>query len=353
MVMKNNFSFEQNELTKLKSNEELLIACRQQIQLEPHNPENYLGLGNLLLQDSNQLEEALEAYQKSISLSSSNNRLAAYQGITRVIKQAVSVAKINQPPYEKIILYAGIGGLCNRLRSLCSYLVLRDFLDIPLFICWDTEEACNCYFSELFEPICETISPQSMLQFFSSKNASQILYVYVGVDAYKTYLEDNIYIGTFRTQYLEYIRKIKAKSHFLQEIEEFKQQHWTDTDHIVGLHIRRTDLYPHMKSRNLQSKFSSDENFISAIEKEIDNGCSKFFLATDNEITQNIIHNNFPGKIISYCHTFNNKNKRHTSVENALIDLYLLSNCQKIIGSYYSSFSEYAADLGNVPLIYA
>ena len=164
--MKNNFSVEQSELTKHKSNEELLLACRQQIKLEPNNPENYLALGKLLRQDSNQLEEALEAYQKVINLTSSYNTLA-YKGITKVIKKAASIATINQPPYEKIIFYAGIGGLCNRLRSLCSYLALRSFWDIPLFLCWYPEEACNCYFYELFKPVCETISPQSILQLFS------------------------------------------------------------------------------------------------------------------------------------------------------------------------------------------
>ena len=78
MAIKNNFSFEQSELTKHKSNEELLLACRQQIKLEPNNPENYLALGNLFREDSKQLEEALEAYQKAVYLSSSSNRLAAY-----------------------------------------------------------------------------------------------------------------------------------------------------------------------------------------------------------------------------------------------------------------------------------
>lgn len=268
----------------------------------------------------------------------------------KVINKAASIATINQPPYEKIIFYAGIGGLCNRLRALCGYLCLSYFWDIPLFLCWYPEEACNCYFNELFEPVCETISPQSILQLFSSKKASQILYVYVGINAYKTYLNDNIDSETFRTQYLRFVRKIKLKSHLLQDIEKIRKQYLTEN--IIGLHIRRTDLYPHMKSRNLESNFSSDEQFISVIEREIANGCSKFFLATDNQITKNIIQNSFPGKIISYCQTFNQENKRQTSIENALIDLYLLSKCKKIIGSYYSSFSKYAADLGNIPLIY-
>ena len=347
--MKNNFSFEQGGSNKQPSYDELLSACRQRLELEPNNPDIYLALGNLLRQHPNQLEEASQAYQKVINLTSSYNTLA-YKGITKVIKRITEIATINQPPYQTIILHAAIGGLGNRLRALCSYLCLSYFWDIPLFLCWYPEEACNCYFQDLYEDVCETISPQSMLQLLSSENSAQTLYVKVGINAYESYLKDDVDHETFRNQYLRFVRKIKPKNHLIQEIEKFKQQNWTDN--IVGLHIRRTDLYPHLKSRNLESEFSSDEQFVSKIESELSNGCSKLFLATDNQATQNFINQKFPGKIISYCQSFDNLKKRHTGVENALIDLYLLSKSSKIIGSYYSSFSGYAADLGNIPLIY-
>ncbi|NES81022.1 MAG: hypothetical protein F6K10_06230 [Moorea sp. SIO2B7] len=357
--MKNNFSFEQSELTTQqsydKSYEELLGACQQQIELEPSNPDTYIALGDLLRQHPKQLEEALEAYQKAINLTSSHNT-SAYRGIKKVIKQAASVATINQPPYEKIILHTAIGGLCNRLRILCSYLCLSYFWDIPLFLCWYPEDACNCYFHELFEPVCATISPQSMVKLFRSENSAKTLYVYldknayIGMNVYERYLKDELERETFGRQYLEFVRKLKPKQHLLQAIDKFRQQHWIDN--IIGLHIRRTDLFNHLKYKKLESNFSSDEMFISAIEKEIYNGCSKFFLATDNKITQQLIYHKFPNKIISYCQRFNSDNKRQTPVKNAVIDLYLLSKCQKMIGSYYSSFSEYAAELGGIPLIY-
>ena len=353
--MKDNYNFENSELTTEKSYEELLATCRQRSKLESGNPEVYLALGNLLRQNPNQLEEALEAYQKAINLTSSHNTLA-YQAITKVLKQAAAVTTINQPPYEKIILHTAIGGFCNRLRILCSYLCLSYFWDIPLFLCWHPEDACNCYFYKLFEPVCGTISPQSMLQLFRSENSARIFYVYldmnadIGMNLYQRYLKDDLDRETFRRQYLEFVRKLKPKQQLLQKIEEFRQQHWTDD--IIGLHIRRTDLLNHLKYKKLDSNFSSDEMFISAIEKEISQGCSRFFLATDNEETQKLIYHHFPDQIISYCQTFNSEHKRQTTLENALIDLYLLSSCQKIIGSYYSSFSNYAADLGNIPLIY-
>ncbi|NET44484.1 hypothetical protein [Okeania sp. SIO2B3] len=300
------------------------------------------------LKDQGKIEEALNAYQKSINLTS----ISDAQYIRKVIYQAASIATINQPPYKKIIFYAGIGGLCNRLRALCAYLCLSYFWDIPLLMCWHPEEACNCYFEDLYETVCETISPQSVLQLFRNEDSCNILYVteHKWPSIHQRYLEGNIDNETYRKHYLKFVRQMKLKNHLLQEIEKFVEKYWHND--IVGIHIRRTDLWKHLKSRGLESKFSSDDKFIKAIKKEISNGYSRFFLATDNAATKSLISKQFPEQIISYCQTFDDSQKRQTSTENSLIDLYLLSKSQKIIGSYHSSFSEYAAALGNIPLVY-
>lgn len=309
----------------------------------------YFKQGNRL-KEQGKIKEALQAYQKSIDVTSNKVTLDAAKYIRKAINKATSIATINQPPYKKIIFHAGIGGLCNRLRALCNSFCLSYFWDIPLLMCWYPEEACDCYFHDLFEPVSGTISPQSILRSLDSEDSVHTLYVDVSMDAYKTYLKEELDYDTYRGQYLEFVGKIKPKHHVIQELEDFQQQYWTDN--IIGLHIRRTDLYPHLKSRNLESEFSSDEKFIRAIEQCIANGWEKFFLATDNQITKNLIYNKFRDRIISYNQSFNLEKKRQTTVKQALIDLYLLAKCQKIIGSYYSSFSEYAASLGNIPLTY-
>ncbi|EGJ31344.1 hypothetical protein LYNGBM3L_40940 [Moorena producens 3L] len=304
------------------------------------------------LKEQGKIAEALQAYQKSIDLTSNVSTLDAAKYIREAVYQAASIATINQPPYKKIIFYAAIGGLCNRLRALCAYLCLSYFWDIPLLMCWHPEEACNCYFEDICETVCETISPQSILKLLRNEDSCNILYVteHKWHSIHQRYLEDSIDHETFRKHYLKFVRQMKLKDNLLQEIEKFVEKYWQND--MIGIHIRRTDLWKHLKSRGLESHFSSDDKFIRAIEKEIANGCSNFFLATDNEGTKTLISEQFPDQIISYCQTFDDSQKRQTSVENSLIDLYLLSKCQKILGSYYSSFSEYAAALGNIPLVY-
>ena len=60
----------------------------------------------------------------------------------------------------------------------------------------------------------------------------------------------------------------------------------------------------------------------------------------------------FPGKILS-----NQKRcLQRDSVEgmhDALLDLYCLANTRKIIGSYFSSFTDIAADMHKIPKVIA
>ncbi|MEM7063917.1 MAG: hypothetical protein AAF572_12220 [Cyanobacteria bacterium P01_B01_bin.77] len=310
----------------------------------------YLEKANRL-KEQGKIKESLNAYYKSIDLASSTSYSDA-KHITKVIKQAASIATINHTPYKKIVFYTGLGGLCNRLRALCSYLYLSHHLDIPLLMCWYPNEACDCYFDELFEDVCEMISPQTILRIFNSQESSNILYVDVGKwkRIYETYWQQHLDYETYWQGYLKFIRQMPLKKSILKKIDIFIEKFWHED--IIGLHIRRTDLLEHLKSRKLESDYSSNEKFISSIEQAIADGYSCFFLATDEVSTKTLIQANFPEKIISYCQTFDSFQKRQTFVEDALIDLYLLSKCTKIIGSYHSSFSRYAANLGNIPLTY-
>ncbi len=41
------------------------------------------------------------------------------------------------------------------------------------------------------------------------------------------------------------------------------------------------------------------------------------------------------------------------AMEDAVVDLYALSRCRKIIGSYWSSFTDTAAELGSIERVLA
>ena len=85
------------------------------------------------------------------------------------------------------------------------------------------------------------------------------------------------------------------------------------------------------------------------MKKEIDaNPDVKFFLATDDKDEEALLRKTFPGKIVSN----ENRTLRRDSLDgmyDALLDLFCLAACKKIIGSYCSSFTDTAASLGNIP----
>ena len=74
----------------------------------------------------------------------------------------------------------------------------------------------------------------------------------------------------------------------------------------------------------------------------------KFYISTDSQEVFDILKNIYGKKIFSGT----SQRTRNTTegIIFALIDLYCLSQSKKILGSFYSSFSQMAAKMGNVPL---
>lgn len=113
--------------------------------------------------------------------------------------------------------------------------------------------------------------------------------------------------------------------------------HFTNT---VGVHIRRSD-------HTASIKYSTLEKFIKAMDFEAKENNANFFLATDCKETENEILKQFPGKVTTYQKDSFSRNTVQ-GIQGALIDLYCLSKTDKILGSYYSSFSQVAAELSGI-----
>lgn len=113
---------------------------------------------------------------------------------------------------------------------------------------------------------------------------------------------------------------------------------------MVGIHIRRTD--------NAESiSRSPTELFERAIETEIEkNPNAQFYLATDSAEDQQRLISIFGSRIIANANKTISR-KTQQGMVDALVDLVCLSRSAKIFGSYWSSFSETAATLGETELI--
>ncbi|MCR5417972.1 MAG: hypothetical protein K6E84_03575 [Lachnospiraceae bacterium] len=114
----------------------------------------------------------------------------------------------------------------------------------------------------------------------------------------------------------------------------------------VGIHIRRTDNKPAIGK-------SSTDAFVSAMEKELTaHPETVFFLATDDLSEEKKLRELFPDKILS--HEDRDLSRASVSgIKDALLDLICLSRTEKIIGSFFSSFTDIAADMNGIEKIIA
>lgn len=116
--------------------------------------------------------------------------------------------------------------------------------------------------------------------------------------------------------------------------------------HCVGVHIRRTD-------NTISMGKSTTKQFMTLMQQELDK-CPEtcFFLATDDNKEETLLRKAFPGRIISNETRTIDRNSM-AGMQDALLDLYCLASTQKLIGSYWSSFTDIAADIKGIEKVIA
>jgi hypothetical protein len=116
---------------------------------------------------------------------------------------------------------------------------------------------------------------------------------------------------------------------------------------MIGIHIRKTDGgYTNIDWESI------DILLIKKLELWLkkDDKLS-IFLATDCEKTSNKYKTHFNDRLLSYIPETNKFHNNKFNVISGIIDIYLLSKCNKIIiGTLGSSFSITAGLMGNTPL---
>lgn len=108
----------------------------------------------------------------------------------------------------------------------------------------------------------------------------------------------------------------------------------------MGVHIRRTD-------NALSIAQSPTRLFIERMKKEIEqNSDTTFYLASDSEEDKRSIVNRFGNRVFTSVHKADRNSLE--GMQEALIELYLLSRTRHVLGSVHSSFSETAAQIGKI-----
>lgn len=152
----------------------------------------------------------------------------------------------------------------------------------------------------------------------------------------------NIFIRTDRRYFNNpkpYQELVPIKE-ILVEINDIKAQ--IPVHKSVGIHIRRTDNIWAIENSPLSAFCDTIQSILDKQPHEL------FYLATDSPSVERELIERFGKSIVTYKKPSLLRNE-DLGMRHALIELFLLSSTKRIIGSYGSSFSVVASEIGNIP----
>lgn len=265
-----------------------------------------------------------------------------------------------------------IGGLANRMRSIASGLSLASDMQIPVRVMWPVNRDLNICYDKLFcrdslpcpladingkvDLFCYDIprkrnlylpkafrimgsgcrlsdadelprfigNPEGLREHAAS--AKNRLQIRSGLEYYP--FDVNVYRRIFTP--VESVQRLAASLCDMPPSE------------MTGLHVRRTDNVEAITRSPLRL-------FEEVVERQIAIDSSAiFYIASDSDEVKRSLVTRFGSKHFRYS-TMKVSRTTAQGMQMALAEMLVLSQCKKIYGSYWSSYSEAAAMLGNVP----
>ena len=200
------------------------------------------------------------------------------------------------------------GGLCNYLRCILSFYKYTKSINSELNVIWVKTDACPGYFLDYFEPL-------KGINFITDH--TQLTIDYSGSGQKMNYNPD--------------YSELKLLPYMNEKVQERIQ---LLGNNYISLHIRRTDHTELAKDKN---RFTSDDEFMKFIDKQDKN--KNIYIATDNKETYDIFKQKYTDRIKLDYHKINENCLRQTTLEDAIIDIYMCVYSDKFLGSGWSSFS--------------
>lgn len=271
---------------------------------------------------------------------------------------------------KRKMIFVPAGGLANRIRATLSAIALAKQAGIDLRVIWFRDWALHAAFRDLFVPrrlpervrIVEA-SASDLLVFdrprqknfhvpalFQKLLFRSCLYEHQ-IDALRTQgfdFEDwvkkgNVYMASYLPFYAYPETLLHEMFRPVPQVEAvIGKRVAAFSAYTVGVHIRRTD-------NALSIEHSPLDLFFDCLDQELaahSDLC--IYLATDSEEVKQAMRARYGERIV--CAESKADRSTTEGIREGIADLWTLARTQKIYGSFHSSFSELAAELGNIPL---
>lgn len=253
------------------------------------------------------------------------------------------------------------GGLCNRLRVLFSAIQAANNGVRPIEIHWARNPECCAWFEELFLPISTPSIKVVHRKWWALPRTRRNLHLpeflryamgyfvqrancvpeddtefYSLAKAPKVYLSGCSKLCSYDKSC---VGMVIPEPSIKQRIDSIVQNF---SAHTIGVHIRRTD--------NVVSiEHSTNQGFMRAMDRALEaDSKANFFLATDDAALKRELIEKYGDKIITQQAPVSRSSIE--GMRDAVVDLWCLASASRIIGSYWSSFSDTAAELFDAPL---
>lgn len=290
---------------------------------------------------------------------------------------------------EQPIIFAARSGLSNRLRAMVGAKALAHIDRVPLLIYWEKHGSCFSNFEDLYDLSSwenTTLIDKAEADHYKATNPERHFDTAEWfTDIWTATSNHQASFDAYCQCAVSYLRLLRPRPELQSIVDEYAELN--QLDQCVGIHIRLTDnvhAYDVWKKSDPHfnyEKISSLDGFRKEIKNLKDQG-KRVFLSTDNQGISDQLSSEFVN-IIKYGQIYDDtghlkhisshyggtnkktsiaarlmkyfvENKpgswRTTSIQDALADLMLLSRCSRIIGTYYSSFSQISSLIGGNPL---
>lgn len=268
------------------------------------------------------------------------------------------------------ITFVPVGGLANRMRAMASAITLAQQTDSKLKVIWFPTWDLYAPFDSLFEPINEervTLRNASvwdkftldrprrknlhlpyLFQYFTFGGGKYERSFYSLIQQkfdFKGWITSKrkVYMASYHAFYpyeQSLIGEIFAPIQFIKDRIDSRCTQFVNN--TIGVHIRRTDNIASIQQSPLVL-------FFEIVDEELDkDNHTMIYLATDSEEVKLQMRKRYGNRIISSS-TPADRNSV-AGIQDGLIDMYTLARTRKIYGSFQSSFSEMASQIGGIPL---
>ena len=265
-----------------------------------------------------------------------------------------------QTPSFSGIYFVPVGGLGNRMRAMSSAIRLAEDHKVKLTIGWYQDWGMGCKFADIFEPLtCEVRDEKRWAYYLLDRPRKKNLFlprlyeqwqfdkcIYEDVLGYTevdfSFLSNvhNAWMASCKAFYreqdisLSFFRPVASLRNAIDRATaDFPSR-------VVGMHIRRTD---HQQSIS-QSPTDAFQKVIDHLDDDI-----SVYLASDDEREKQDLKSRYGNRLITRNGLLGRGSK--VGIQNAVIDMYILSATERIYGSKGSSFGQMAALIGNKELI--